>query len=184
MRRHRPNIPPRRPIFLGCEGSSEVGYGTVLSKLAHNLPGVHVHIVVKNLQPGAGDPLQLVNRAIRLISDIERRRTRFTVKAILLDQGEAEKMKQAAFVAKTAGIDHLIWQAPDHEGLLLRHIAGCEHRRPPSGSSMSALRKEWPTYTKGMSAQALIERIGIDELKRASTVEAELRNFFHALGIW
>jgi hypothetical protein len=76
-----------------------------------------LYILPDPLQPGAGDPLALVQRAVERIADIERRRSRFSVKAILLDQGSAQKNAEATSYATQNGIDHVIWQDPDHEGL-------------------------------------------------------------------
>ena len=104
MRRRVPRIPPRRPIFLGCEGSSEVGYGTLIAKIARERPNIHVHVHVQRLQPGAGDPLVLVERAVGIIDNIERRRADFAIKAVLLDVGNADKMRQAATAARDATI--------------------------------------------------------------------------------
>jgi hypothetical protein len=38
------------------------------------MAAVHIHIHSEILQPGAGDPLALVQRAVERIADIERRR--------------------------------------------------------------------------------------------------------------
>jgi hypothetical protein len=48
----RPTIIPRTPIFLGCEGQSEVGYGALLNRLVRELAHVHLHIHVEVLQSG------------------------------------------------------------------------------------------------------------------------------------
>ena len=76
MSRRRPNIPQRKRVFLGCEGESEASYGALLGWLADEPPPLDVHIEPRVLQPGAGDPLELVRRAIDLIGRIERCRTR------------------------------------------------------------------------------------------------------------
>ena len=81
------------------------------------------------------------------------------------------------------GIDHLIWQAPDHEAVLLRHLPGCETMRPPAGASLAALRRQWPEYEKGLSAQQLAERIDLPQVQQASAVEADLRRFLLAIGL-
>jgi len=182
MRRRQPRIPQRRPIFLGCEGQSEVGYGTLLARVVEELRDVHVHLHVQLLQPGAGNPPALVTRASQLIREIERKRTAFAVKAVLLDRGDDQRNRDAAAAAQQAGIDHLIWQAPDHEALLLRHLPGCEHRQPPRGQSLAELRREWREYEKGMSAQALARRIAMDDVRRACGVEEHLRAFLRAIG--
>lgn len=63
--RRRNYIAPRTPIFLGCEGESERGYGALLNRFIHELPEIHIHIHTELLQPGAGDPLALIQRAVR-----------------------------------------------------------------------------------------------------------------------
>jgi hypothetical protein len=179
----RPRIPPRRPIFLGCEGASEFGYSALLGRLARDIGNMHIHIYSEILQPGAGDPLALVQRAAERISDIERRRVPFAITAVLLDHGNPQKNVAAARHAKQNGIDHLIWQEPDHEALLLRHLPGCQSRRPPRGTSLGALQREWPGYEKGMSAQALAMRVNLDCVKAACIVENNLRSFLTHLGL-
>ena len=83
--------------------------------------------------------------------------------------------------ARDARIQHLIWQAPDHEAVLLRHLEGCANRQPPAGQSRTALRREWDDYyEKGVSA--LGARIGIEDIRRACAVEAELNAFLRAIG--
>ncbi len=183
MRWRGPKIPPRRPIFLGCEGESEVGYGGLIGRIAKEQPRIHVHVHVQLLQPGAGNPLTLIQRAIAIIADLEQRRSSFAVKAVLLDVGSAQKNREATECARRGGIDHTIWQTPDHEALLLRHLEGCERHRPPAGASLAALQREWADYEKGMSAQSLARRIDIEDIRRACTVEAELCAFLNAVGL-
>jgi len=92
MRRRPPHIPQRRRIFVGCEGQSEAGYGTLIARIARELPNVHVHIDVRLLQPGAGDPRALVERAAQIIAVDEERREPYAVKAVLLDIGMLRSM--------------------------------------------------------------------------------------------
>src|SRR5262245_19930881 len=113
MRRRRPIIVPRMPIFFGCEGQSEAGYGALLNRLSREVPGLHIHIHVEILQPGAGDPHALVRRAVQKITDLERRREPFAHKAILLDQGAPDKTAAAIAAAHEGGLDYVIWQRPD-----------------------------------------------------------------------
>jgi hypothetical protein len=162
---------------------SEFGYGALLDRLAREVGTVHLHIHSEILQPGAGDPLALVRRAVERIADLERRRVPFIVKAILLDRGSAQKTAAAARHARQNGIHHVIWQEPDHEGFLLRHLPGCHQRRPPRGASLTAIREEWPGYEKGMSAQALVERIDLDLVRVACIEEHDLRLFLQRLGL-
>jgi hypothetical protein len=142
-----------------------------------------LYILPDPLQPGAGDPLALVQRAVERIADIERRRSRFAVKAILLDQGSAQKNAEATSYATQNGIDHVIWQDPDHEGFLLRHLPGCQQRRPPRGASLAQIQSEWPGYHKGMTALELYQRINLGNVRAACAVENDLRRFLQRLGL-
>lgn len=181
--KRRNNIPQRTPIFLGCEGESERGYGALLNRLVHEMPGLHVHIHVELLQPGAGDPLALMQRAAQKIVELERRRERFALKAVLLDLGAADKTHAARKLAQASGITHVIWQDPDHEAFLLRHLDNCQQLRPPQGASMAALRQRWADYEKARTQVQLAQRITLDDIIRASGVEPELRAFLTALGV-
>jgi hypothetical protein len=162
---------------------SELGYGALLDRLARDMPTVHIHVHSEILQPGAGDPLALVQRAAERTADIERRRVPFAAKAVLLDRGSARKNAAAVRCAKQNGIDHVVWQEPDHEAFLLRHLPGCQDRRPPRGATLAALHREWPEYEKGMSAQALALRIDLDCVRAACAVENDLRQFLRRLGL-
>jgi hypothetical protein len=183
MSRRRPIIPPRKPIFVGCEGASEAGYAALVGRIARDEPEIHVHVHVELLQPGAGDPFELVERAIAVIREIERRRTAFAIKAVLLDRGAPDKTAAAIRRAREARIHHLVWQDPDHEALLLRHMPDCQQLRPPAGASFRELLRHWPDYEKGMSAQRLAQRIGIEHIRLACTVEAELRDLLVGIGL-
>jgi len=180
--RRRPVIPQRVPIFLGAEGASEAGYGALLGKMARDL-GLHVHLDVHNLQPGAGDPLALIEKAVQVIRNRERVRSSYGVKAVLLDVGDERKNREAGALARECGIDHVIWQAPDHEALLLRHMPDCQQHQPPAGASMAALLREWPYYRKAMSGQELGERITLIHVRAACGVERELAAFLRRVGL-
>jgi hypothetical protein len=183
MSRRKLQIPKRRPVFLGCEGRSEAGYGALLGSIARDRQDVHLHIDVRVLQPGAGDPERLVERAVQIAHDIERRRSRFWVKAVLIDRGTKEKNSKAIRLATANGFGHLIWQDPDHEAFLLRHLPGCQDRRPAAGASLAALQKEWPAYVKGLTARQLAERITTEEITSACRVEPDLDAFLSVLGL-
>ena len=183
MSRRRPYIPQRRRIFLGCEGRSEHGYATLLARMAREHGGIHVHIHVEQLQPGAGDPVALVARAEQMIAQSERVRERFEIKAILLDRADARINAAAEARGVQIGIQHMIWQAPDHEALLLHHLPGCQNLQPPAGASMAALRRHWADYEKGRTAQQLGERIAIEQIRQACAVEERLRTFLTAVGL-
>lgn len=184
MKQRRPFIVPRRPIFLGCEGESEQGYGQVLNDLlrAAELP---IHLEVVTLNPGVGDPITRIHRAEQEINRREQRRSKFYQKAILMDGDQAEDggsiRREAELLARNLGIS-IIWQDPCHEAFLLRHLDGCLHRRPPTTAvSLAALRGVWPQYNKPMTKMNLAKRIGMIEILRAAKVEPSLATFLRAL---
>jgi len=181
MRRRQP-IPPRRPVFVGCEGQSEAGYVAFLARLLRDRPEPRFHVHPVILQPGAGDPLQLVQRAIQKIAELQSRRERFAVRAILLDRGAPDKDEAARRLARQAGIQ-LVWQSPDHEALLLRHLPGCRDLRPPSGESTRLLNRHWPGYRKGMAGVEVAQRLDLDSVRSACRVEPELRALIEAIGL-
>lgn len=174
-------IAQKRLVFLGCEGKSEAGYGALLSRIVRDTPDLNLHVHVQILQPGAGDPLQLVEKALRTIRDLESRWSSFGIRAVLLDVGAADKNKAAIAIARTGKIQHLIWQDPDHEAMLLRHLQNCQTKRPPRGATLAAIKREWPEYEKGMPAQQLARRIILENIRCACAVEADLRAFIAAL---
>jgi hypothetical protein len=185
MKRRRSTIPPRRRIFLGCEGPSEHAYGSLLSRLARDRQDIHVHIDVVHLNPEAGDPLALIDRASQEISRRERSGVPYAVKALLLDD---DKMGQTAErdvhvpVRAAEGNVLLIWQRPVHEAFLLRHLEGCEALRPPKNRCLALLQRQWPAYSKPMTANKLAERITLVGIRRACTVEHGLEAFLRAVG--
>jgi len=185
MRRRRPFIPPRRRIFLGCEGASEQGYGTLLQRLIEERrQDIHLETVL--LQPGAGDPLSLVLRAQRHMADDRGRRgVAYEIRALLLDadrRGQSpERDAELQRIAVAVGL-RLIWQVPSHEALLLHHLEGCEGMRPATSLQAEAeLRRRWPNYEKGMTAMQLQRRIGWPDVERACRVERDLALFIAAL---
>lgn len=186
MMRRRPIIQRKKPVHLGCEGESEVAYCQVLNNLlrAKDLP-VHLHVEV--LAPGTGDPLSRVQRALQRITERERRRVRFQLKAILLDSDQAALQPDRVGRATRLAAQHdiaLIWQNPCHEALLLRHMPNCADRRPPnSRAAQQMLRRPWPQYEKPMPRVQLAKRIDLDAIRQAAGVEPELRMFLVDIGL-
>lgn len=186
MRRHRPIIQPKKPVFIGCEGESEAAYSQVLNDLlrATALP-VHLHVDI--LAPGAGDPLARVQRALQRIAEHERRRAKLWLKAILMDSDQAANVPRRVAEASRLATEHgitLIWQNPCHEALLLRHMPNCSDRRPPNSHvAEQALKRVWPEYEKPMARAQLAERITRDAIRQAAGAEPELRTFLEGIGL-
>jgi hypothetical protein len=183
----RLRIPQRNRIYLGCEGESEQSYGRCLNGITDNL-GLHLHIDCDVLQPGGGDPLALIETAIKHIRQKVISRGPFVHCAIILD---ADKLRvspdrdaQIPCLAASHGI-HLIWQNPCHEGFLLRHLPRNDTIRPQTSElALRALKGIWPGYRKGAPASALASWIDAVALRRAAAVEPDLRSFLSSIGLF
>jgi hypothetical protein len=184
--RRRPIIEPRIPMFLGCEGESEQGYGTLIARLLIE-SRESVYLRAELLRPGGGDPLALVECAIERIAQARKTRgTVYAVRGVLLDsdtRGVSQiRDQQAVTLADENGI-MLIWQDPCFEAVLLRHLDGCHALRPQTCAiAMTELRRRWPDYAKGLPAADLARRISRMEIERCAGVESELAAFLRAVG--
>lgn len=177
----------RTRFFLGCEGESEYAYGAFLQCLADDKDQCNIHIFRTILQPGAGSPVVLAEKAIKKYKDEFRKRGPFLAKAIMLDldnhktkpireQQEFRRiLKEENFI--------VIWQKPDHEGFLLNHFCGYENVRPPNGKADQALKKVWRCYDKPMNAESINKKLSIKDVCRLSRVHAEFRKFLKAIGL-
>ena len=174
----------RRRFFLGCEGQSEHSYGTLLQHLADSVP-LHIHIELHDLR--GGDPLAIVESAIaRLVRQI-RTRGSFVARALLLDDDQLGQNPARDAQIQPLVIEHrllLVWQRPCHEALLLRHLPGCESLRPQNSLAANLhLSRYWQDYKKPMSANRLLEKIGLAELASAASVEPDLAILLTLLGL-
>lgn len=186
MRRRPNNIVQRVPIFLGCEGESEQGYGRLLNDLLR-AADLAIHLEVVNLNPGTGDPISRLRRAEQEIKRRQVRRSEFKGKAVLMDSdqvdGNAQWRRDAEQLAQKLDI-RIIWQEPSHEALLLRHLAGRDRNRPPTTQAANAaLQADWPEYRKPMTRVLLARRIGLEEICRAAAVEVSLAGFLREVGL-
>jgi len=167
-------IQPKAPVFLGCEGASEVAYGQLLNDFLRDL-GLPFHLEVVSLNPGAGDPENLLRRARQKIAEWQNRRSVFRHRFVLIDIDRAVgRVTQIEAAAQDARIE-IVWQRPNHEGLLLRHFLETERTRPhDSGDAKNLLVRHWPDYKKGMPRQQLARRIDLTSVRRAASHEADL----------
>ncbi|WP_019831140.1 RloB domain-containing protein [Sphingomonas sp. PR090111-T3T-6A] len=185
MRPQRRIVAQRRRLFVGCEGESEQAYVALLSRLAE-AQRLSVHLDAVLLRPGGGDPLGLVELAVKKAAERERKHGRFDARFVLLDND-----RLGAAPARDARIDpaiaqahlQLIWQHTCHEALLLRHLEGCTQLRPASTQlAIAALEARWPTYRKGMAAARLADRIELAAIERVSQVEPGLAALLDVAG--
>jgi len=182
----RLRIPQRTRIYLGCEGQSEQSYAARLGQIA-DAAGLHIHIDNDVLRPGGGDPLALVQLAIRRIEEKELKRGTFAHRAVLLDRDRLgqvpERDRQVRSLISRTGL-RLLWQDSCHESFLLRHFAGHTRARPAAGErAIEALKRIWPDYYKGMPATQLATRIDIAAIRRVCAVEAQFADFLADIGL-
>ena len=183
MRRpRRTQIPKRRRVFLGCEGQSEVSYAALLSRIDD---ARSKSLFIDNVDLGGGDPLFIVEAALRQIRDRENKRGAYEIRAVILDGDtlgrSAERDREAHRLLANNQIMP-IWQQPCHEALLLRHLPDCATRRPSTTlDAMTQLRARWSQYERPMSAIRLAERLNLEAIDQAASVETELHNFLARL---
>lgn len=186
MRRCGASIPPRKPVFLGCEGESEQAYGQLLNELARErrLP---VHIEVVNLNPGAGDPLARIRRARQEMDRWSRRRSQFEFAAVLMDSDQIEHEPQRRLEVESLAARHriaILWQQPCHEAFLLRHFAGHDYRRPPTTALAGQdLREVWPHYQKPMTRRQLVRHLTLEHVLRAARQDEAFAAFLGRIGL-
>jgi hypothetical protein len=185
-RRPPPSIPERRPVFIGCEGESEVAYAGLLQDMLREAR-LHVHLDVHDLGRGAGDPLSRVQLAVQRLAQLRRTRIAPPERFILLDGDQAARDSARARCARHLAAQHeiaIVWQEPCFEALLLRHLPDCTTRRPPdTPEAVRVLEREWPGYKKPVSRATLAGRIDRDAVRRAAGVERELRALLRCLGL-
>ena len=186
MRRRPPHIPLRRPVYIGCEGASEVSYAGLLQDLIRNA-ALPIHLVVQELGPGAGDPLARIEMAVRRLEQLRRTRTVPAERFALLDFDQAERDPQRAERARYLALQHdivILWQRPCFEAVLLRHLESRAARRPPdTRGAQIALLRDWPDYAKPMTRLALARRIDQAAILRAAVVEPDLQTLFRCIGL-
>ena len=184
--RRRPLIPERKLAFVGCEGDSELAYVALLNDIA-TARGLHIRFQAEALNPGAGDHCALIERAATRLLHRKRQGTRYVATAVLLDRDQwgvspERDTRSTAIAGKQRLL--LLWQRPNHEAVLLRHLDGCQALQPPAAASLTELRRRWPEYDKaGITAAMLGRRIGYQQVLQACTVEAELRELLQRMGM-
>ncbi len=185
-RRRSPFIELRRPVYIGCEGASEVGYAGFLQDLIRDA-GVAVHLHVDELGPGTGDPLSRIEMAVLRLRQLQKKRGAPADSFALIDFDQAERDPQRAQRAIALAIENdikVLWQRPCFEALLLRHLEGKSANRPPdTPGAIKALEKEWVDYAKPMTRVNLAKRIDRTAVLRAAAVEPDLATLLQCIGL-
>ena len=104
-RRRKPFIRLRKPIYVGCEGASEVGYTALLQDFLAIAAGVPIYIKIDDLGSGAGDPLARIELAVRRITSnaagARRRRQVFRSSTAIKQNAIRREPRQHAVLRQT-----------------------------------------------------------------------------------
>ena len=118
---------------------------------------------------------------------LKKRRGRIQSKdrLVLLDRDRVDADLQAGLdaeaIASKLGFK-ISYQDPNLEGLLIRLHEGFEQNTVARGTEGERLRKLWPKYNKPPTAQQLIRRFGLDDLRRAAQYDKGLRRLLDVIG--
>ena len=184
MPRRHGHRPQRRRIFVACEGESEVGYAAFLGRLAEEI-NLAVHLDIRKY--GGGDPLAIVEAANKELRVRRNRHGAYATQVIFLDSDRREdapdRTAKADRLLQVNGF-HAVWSQPALEGLLLKHIPGCERLDPPTTTlAFRQLQEYWPRYRKGMNARELHAAFDAAAVARAAAVVPELKAFLVSMGL-
>lgn len=184
MPRGRGHRIQRRRYFVACEGDSEGGYAAFLQRLADE-SGLAVHLDIRRNR--GGDPLAIVQTAVRELTTRRILRGQYVGQAIFLDADRRNDAPDRSMLAdrliRENGFE-AIWSQPAFESLLLKHIRGCEQLRPATSAlSLQQLQVQWPEYRKGMAARELRVRIDHAAVSRAAALIPELHRFLASIGL-
>jgi hypothetical protein len=176
--------PQRVRIFVGCEGDSEQSYSKFLYGLVNdNGGGFHLDAHILK----GGDPLACVKNALSKIERETMRRGQYSKKFVFLDsdlvETRPENSAEAIRIAAENGLV-LIWQKPDHEGLLALHFTQLGHVRPNSKDEIEkVLRQHWPTYKKAANARDYAKILTVQNVRCAAAHDPDFEAFIKTLGL-
>ena len=184
-RRRTKPVEPRRVIFIGVEGKSDLAFTRFLQSCCDE-EGLHLHLKVT--KGSGGDSVSVVREADRYLK-MHPGRGDISHSLVLLDRDRYPQDVQAGrdpqALASKAKLE-IIFQNPNLEGLLLRLHQGHESRIIAADDSMAELRKVWPEYGKSQSlltADELKRRFTVSDLRRAASYDQELRRLLDVLGL-
>ena len=178
--RHRPQ---RKRVFVACEGASEYGYAAHIGFLAEE-EDLAVHLDICNCH--GGDPLAIVEKAVKQLLLRKRQSGAYAVNAIFLDADRRKespnRTDRAKVLLRRHGF-HVIWSKPTFESLLLKHMPGYERSEPTASNlAFQQLKNCWPEYCKGLTSMQLRYKLDRASVVRAAAVVPELQAFLDSLG--
>ena len=174
MARHRP-VPRRKRIFVAAEGDGEQALARWLQRLC-DARGLHLHLDVA--VAGGKDTRWVVEYAVDRRRRRNENRVRDIAALVFLDSDRLEEDSANGRDPETVRGRRdlqLVYLRPNLEGLLVRLHRGHEKRFVAAQDGETRLRELWPEYDKSVSAGALAERFGLDDLRRAARHDPDLR---------
>ena len=174
---------PRIRFFLACEGESEHSYVKFLNGLADRHSGKRVHLASFIIN-GGGNPMTILERSVKRCVSEERKGGVFADKIILMDRDVYQRIR----VDEQNKFQHrlnlekfrVIWQEPDHEGFLIRHLSNSVI--PTHGEALPQLQQLWPSYRKNMPVTDIEGKLDINCVKLASKSMPEFAQFLKIVG--
>lgn len=182
-RRRTKLVEPKRVIFIGVEGKSDLAFTRFL-QFCCDEEGLYLHL---NVTTGSGgDSVSVVREAARRLK-MHPGRGDISHSLVLLDRDrypqDVQAGRDAQAVASKAKLE-IIFQNPNLEGLLLRLYLGHESRKIVAGDSMAELRTVWPEYKKSsLTAEQLRGRFAVSDLRRVARYDQGLRKLLDVLGL-
>ncbi len=158
----------RKRIFLGCEGESERSYGALIQSFAEE-ENLNIHI--ERCVLSGGDPKKLVYKTINVLKNKKPKLNNdYIAKFVLMDTDRFESNTEFEIteLAENHNIT-LLKQKICFESVLIRHFEPHLDDKPSSSSdALQKLKKIWPEYEKGLSADELNKRIAFKNIKYAA----------------
>ena len=173
-------------FFVATEGISDSAFVRWIGFLCE-ASGNLIHLDIHPLN--GGDPLSLVNEAVKKLKKRQSRISEMKIAAsfLFLDSDRWDstnaRCNDAKFKADEASLD-LVFLCPNLEGVLLRLHRGHEREFPQANDATSRLKTLWPDYEKkDIIARELQAKFDVDDLKRAVESDTEIRRFLSAISL-
>jgi len=187
-RRHQ--RPAKQPIYIGCEGQSEVAYAGLLESILRDKQ-LGYHLVTDDLGKGAGSLEQKVRQAHQNIETKLKQKYKFKKRYVMLDADVLNRDESRRRAIEREAADYnivVIWQRPCFEAVLLNHIERCEYHEPSDSKIAEAqLKKQCPAYSKppsiAMLKQCLPDWLQSGPFARGARRHGELDELLRFIGV-
>ena len=171
----------RRRIFVGVEGESERSFVTWLRLLCDS-KGCNLHL--DTMVCGGGDTYAMAHEALRSYQRRKIQHGDYESAFVLLDHDRLEQDRAAdrdprRILNRTPL--KIIWQKPNHEGLLYRLHSGKECKFLPANKVKEKLQGKWPSYSKNSDAIVIEKQFTLDDLIRAARYDENLKELLKIL---